>query len=211
MELTHKISIVGCGPGAKNTLTLEAIHEIAQAEVLIGTERLLALFADSTAQQIQVAGYRQECYDAIAAHADKRIAVLVTGDTGLASLAAPILARYGIAQCRVIPGISSVQVAFARVGASWEGARILSAHAAAPQLSADQLLQAHAIAVLTGGRDSAPWLHNLATALGSNWRIVICRDLTLETESITESNAASIARDAENIRAVVLFLRKDAQ
>jgi len=210
MEVSHKIAIVGCGPGARTSMTLEALDAITQAEVLIGTGRLLALFANTTAQQIQIAGYRQECYDAIDAHAEKRIAVLVTGDTGLASLAAPILARYTLARCHLIPGISSIQVAFARVGASWEGARILSAHAVAPHFSSDDLLHEQTIAVLTGGRESAPWLSALAAKLGDAWRIVICRDLTLESESITETNAASIASDVESIRAVVLFLRKEA-
>jgi len=46
----------------------------------------------------------------------QRIAVLVTGDPGLFSLAKPVIERFGRTRCRVIPGVSSVQTAFARIG-----------------------------------------------------------------------------------------------
>ena len=125
----QSISIVGCGPGSLDYLTPASLRAIEQAEVLVGAKRLLDLFAASPAERIVVSAEIGEVLDHIAVRADRqRIAVLVTGDPGLFSLAKPVIERFGRTRCRVIPGVSSVQTAFARIGVDWADARIISIH-----------------------------------------------------------------------------------
>ncbi len=77
--------------------------------MLVGAKRLLDLFPSIHAERIVVSAEIGAVLDSIATIADhKRIAVLVTGDPGLFSLARPVIERFGLARCRVIPGISSV-------------------------------------------------------------------------------------------------------
>ena len=59
-------------------------------------------------------GYREETILAIQQHRGRRIAVLVTGDPGLASLASAVIEHFGFSFCRVLPGISSH-----RLGNEW--------------------------------------------------------------------------------------------
>lgn len=205
------ITIIGCGPGARECITLEALEAARDAEVLVGSQRLLDLFADAVAHRIAIRGYRDECYAAIDAHAHKKIAVLVTGDPGIASLATPIIDRYGLDRCRIIAGLSSMQIAFARLGISWEGARIFSAHAALPSITDADLQNERLIAVLTGNRDSLAWVAHLGAALGDGWRMVVAQDLTLETESIMEIDSARLTEFQAPLRAVVLLIRKEQQ
>ena len=120
----NKIVIIGCGPGARECVTLEALAEIDRAETVIGTAHLLELFPGTKAERIVARGHREETIEAIRQREGRRVALLVTGDPGMASLASAVIQHYGIDSCRVLPGISSVQVAFARLGLSWEGARI---------------------------------------------------------------------------------------
>ncbi len=147
MAVKEKITIVGCGPGTRECLTMEALSTVSGAEVVIGSMRLLSLFPALKAERIAVRGYREETIEAIKHHQGQRIALLVTGDPGLASLATVVIEYFGIEACRVLPGISSVQTAFARVGLSWEGARIISAHASEPHCNFDTLATEQRIAV----------------------------------------------------------------
>ena len=116
----NPITIVGCGPGSPELVTPAARRAVEQAEVLLGAARLLALFAASAAERVVVDAHATRAPDEIAARRDRRVVVLVSGDPGLFSLAAPLLRRFGRDACEIIPGISSLQVACARLGLGWD-------------------------------------------------------------------------------------------
>ena len=129
MAIVRHITIVGCGPGSPEYVTPAAIAAVEKADLLIGTERLVRLFSPRPTQSVVVNSTVEQALDAIEQRPDcKNVAVLVTGDPGIFSLARLVIERFGREQCRVIPGISSVQAAFARLGLDWADTRILSAH-----------------------------------------------------------------------------------
>jgi precorrin-6y C5,15-methyltransferase (decarboxylating) CbiE subunit len=208
MAMKEKIAIVGCGPGARECLTIEALSAINGAQAVIGSARLLSLFPDLTAERITVRGYREETIEAIKQHQDRRVALLVTGDPGLASLASAVIEHFGIAACQVLPGVSSVQTAFARVGLSWEGARIISAHASEPASDPNSFANESKVAVLTGNAESMHWIATLAHRLGKEWRIIVAQDLTLADEKVFEVDPEALEQLPQPLRAVILFLRK---
>ena len=181
----HPIFIVGCGPGSPDYLTAAAIRAVQEAEVLVGAQRLLDLFPGHPGERIMMEVHTEKVLAAIADRPDKKIAVLVTGDPGLASLAQPILNRFGRDRCRVIPGISSLQAAFARLGLDWLGVRIIDAHGKDPDLQADALQGVSKIAVLGGRPQSFEWLRRELGDRLEVFDIHICEDLTLESERIT--------------------------
>jgi cobalt-precorrin-7 (C5)-methyltransferase len=188
------ISIVGCGPGSLDYLTPAALKAIEQADVLVGAKRLLDLFPSSPAERLVVSAEIDEVLDHVAALADhQRIAVLVTGDPGLFSLAKPVIDRFGRTRCLVIPGVSSVQTAFARIGVDWADARVISIHKEYPVNSA-QLADADKLAVLCGRKGSTKWIadHLLGTGL-SDRRVFICQNLTMDNEQVREVVPADLA------------------
>ncbi len=211
MEVNGRILIVGCGPGARECLTAEALSAVEGAEVLVGSERLLSLFAHLNTERVAVRGYREETILAIQQHRGRRIAVLVTGDPGLASLASAVIEHFGLPSCRVLPGISSVQTAFARIGLSWEEAQIISAHAVQPDFDFNALAAERKIAILTGNTESMRWIALLAHKLGNEWRIVVAEDLTLASERVFEVHADQLEQLPQPLRAVILFLRKGGE
>ena len=181
----HPITIVGCGPGSPEYLTAAAIRAVQEAEVLVGARRLLDLFPENPGERIVMEVHTEKVLAAIADRPNKKIAVLVTGDPGLASLAQPILKRFGRSRCRVIPGISSLQAAFARLGLDWLGVRIIDAHGKDPALRDEALHGVTKIAVLGGRPQSFEWLLRELGDLLEDFQIHICEDLTLESEKIT--------------------------
>ncbi len=130
MEMTNKkIAIVGCGPGSIDYITLAAAKAVQNAEVLVGAKRLLELFGDSKAEQIVVTGHIEDVLDKIQAACETRtVAVLVSGDPGIFSLTKTVNKRFGRENCITIPAVSSLQMAFARIGLDWADAKIISAH-----------------------------------------------------------------------------------
>ena len=200
------ITIAGCGPGSLDYVTPAARHAIEQAQVLVGAKRLLDAFPNLAAERIVVGANIPQILDAIAARLDQRVVVLVTGDPGLCSLARPVLRRFGREACRVIPGISSVQAAFASVGIDWQNARILSAHDTAPALDPSSLATEEKLAVLAGNPANAAWLDALVPALAPTHEIYLCENLTLDDESVRRVETLPMNPAS---RSILLLIRKE--
>lgn len=206
--MPQEIWIIGCGPGGADYVLPAARTAAARADVLAGAARLFELFPDFPGRKLPLgAGGTPTFLDALARETDV-VAVLVSGDPGLCSLCAPVVERFGAENCRVVPGISSVQVAFARLGLDWSGARILSTHAGAALPPAQTLLDAERIAILAGNPQTDAELCRLAGELANTHRAVICRDLTLPEESVCVCPAPPTPADLGRGRILVLLLRQ---
>lgn len=206
-----KIIVVGCGPGALDYITPAAADAAAEADVLIVSPRLKDLFPESSAERIDSGTDVAAILEVMASRRDQglRVVLLAMGDPGIFSLAKPVIDRFGRENCEVIPGISSVQVAFARFGLDWQDARIISAHLSEPERTADSLRAVGKIAVL-GGRESDPAeaAAILREELGDGWRLFLCEDLTLPGERIREIGAGASPPRPSN-RAIALFIRSE--
>ena len=111
------------------------------------------------------------------------MAVLVSGDPGLYSLAERLLRRFGRENCRVTPAVSSVQVAFARLGLSWDNVRVISAHGRLPPGDVD-LSQWDKLAVLGGTREAMRWAASASELLRETHAAYLCENLTLPGERV---------------------------
>lgn len=170
------IDIVGCGPGGREHLTLGALAAIRKAEVRIGSERILSGFRQGSRLHL-VTVRTQEVLAHLREHADKRCAVLVSGDPGVCSLARPLVEALGIGNVRIHPGISSLQLAAARLGMDWGGARLVSHHVA------ENRGENPMVAVLGGGPGAQERTAQLRARLGDPpaW---LCRNLSLPDEEV---------------------------
>jgi precorrin-2 C20-methyltransferase/precorrin-3B C17-methyltransferase len=124
-----RVSVVGLGPAGPEWLTPEARAELAEAEVLIGYETYLRRVPPRPGQTRFASDNRVELERAAhalaLAAAGTRVAVVSSGDPGIFAMASAVLeaaeARGADAEAevevRVIPGLSAMQAAAARVGA----------------------------------------------------------------------------------------------
>lgn len=208
--VTPRIVIVGCGPGSPEYLTGAARRAVMRADVMLGSNRLLDLFPESPAQRIAINGAPEpaiECINTQRAQG-RRIVVLVSGDAGLFSLGRHVVEHFSRLQCDVIPGVSSVQVAFARLGLDWSGAQIVSMHGRTPTVSPEELLRLDKFAALTGGREALRWTARLAGLLRATHVGFLCENLTLPQEQIREVTAEQLDTIEPASLAVVLLVRK---
>ncbi len=211
MEMNkHKITIVGCGPGALDYLTPAARAAIEKAEVLAGAPRLLDAFPTLRAERIVVKSDIEEVMNQIAIRAGhKKVVALVTGDPGLCSLAKPIVKRFGRDACEIIPGVSSVQVAFARIGLDWLDARIVSAHDKTPDISPAALAGEKKIALLAGNDATQSWIASLTESLASSHQAFVCKNLTLSDEHVYQIKSSELRSMKLSSRSIILLIHKE--
>ena len=127
LKLSQKISLVGIGMGAEKTLTLEGKKVFDEAELLIGAKRM--------AEAVQKPGQRvlheyrsEKIVEYIKAHPEYRtVAIALSGDVGFYSGAKKLVDLLE-GNVEVICGISSVVYFMAKIGLSWDDAKIVSAH-----------------------------------------------------------------------------------
>jgi precorrin-6y C5,15-methyltransferase (decarboxylating) CbiE subunit len=201
--------IAGCGPGSPDYLTPAARKAVEQAEVLVGAGRLLELFPGHGAEKIIVGSDIDKVLGEIDSRRSRRIVVLVTGDPGLCSLARPILKRFGRSRCEVLPGVSSVQVAFARIGMDWLDARIIDAHGENPRLKPASLEKEGKIAIFAGRKEAIHWVADLAKTIGQGRRIYLCENLTLGDEKIRQIEPGDLEKAEASSRTIVLIIREE--
>ncbi|MCA9120214.1 MAG: precorrin-6y C5,15-methyltransferase (decarboxylating) subunit CbiE [Planctomycetales bacterium] len=122
MSSPTKVYVVGIGDDGLESLTGAARQLVDQAEVLLGAERLLASVTNPMAKRIDVGSDFDELLAKIEEHADKRSVLLATGDPLFYGTARYLCEHLGKERFEVVPHVSSMQLAFARVKESWDEA-----------------------------------------------------------------------------------------
>ena len=127
--MEHKIIVVGIGPGHPDYLIPLAAAKIRAAQYLVGSRRALQTFAPENAELRAVDRDLPGLFaDIEAALTRVDVVVMVSGDPGFYSLLPALQARFAEAEIEVVPGLSSVQVAFAHHALIWQDAELLCVH-----------------------------------------------------------------------------------
>lgn len=209
----NKVTIVGCGPGSKKYMTWHALQQINSAEVLIGSRRLLSLFTDTEADTfILNNNYKMLITRIVSLRKNKKVVVLVSGDTGFFSYAKLIIDKIGIENCEVVPGISSVQLAFAKIGRTWNDACFMSLHGRKGNLVSvvKKIMENDKVAVLTDNSNNVKLIaRKLLDAGLKDRKIYVCENLSLVKERIREFDVSSILKIQVSDLNVVIFLDED--
>ncbi len=209
----NKVTIVGCGPGSKKYLTGYALQQINNADVLIGSRRLLSLFHDAKADTFMLSNnYKLLITRIVSLSKSKKVVVLVSGDPGFFSYAKLIIDKIGIENCEVIPGISSVQLAFAKIGRTWNDACFMSLHGRTGKLASvvKKIMDNEKVAVLTDNSNNVKLIaRKLLDAGLKDRKIYVCENLSLEKERIREFDVSSIQKIQVRNLNVIIFLDED--
>jgi len=126
--MSGHLAIIGLGPGDAALLTPQASAALAAAEALFGYAPYLARVPEQAGQRRQGSDNREELARARAAIAEAaggaRVAVVSGGDAGVFGMAAAVFeaieqgdAAWRSLAVEVIPGVSALLAAAARVGA----------------------------------------------------------------------------------------------
>lgn len=191
-----KVYIIGIGPGAEDYLLPIAKEKIEGCDCLIGAKRLLALFHGLGKKKICIEGHIAKVIPYIEKYKTKmRIAVLVSGDPGMYSLLGRLSKKLDPREYTVIPGISTLQLAFARIGESWNGAKIISLHGRqADNLTGEIETSAKTFLLTDTGFPPNKIAERLLKDGLENRRAIILENLSYPNERIVDTNLRRLAR-----------------
>jgi cobalt-precorrin-7 (C5)-methyltransferase len=169
---------VGCGPGM---LTFEAIKAIEAASLIYGSERSIVLARPYIGQACRVEVIRD--YGNLD-QLPKDSLVLSTGD--------PMLAGLGHLGDEVIPGVSSMQLAFARLRLPLERGTVVSVHGKAKEDAtkevAEEVIRGRIVFLLADPSFDMIKFASELTEHGLACKIIVCENLGYENESIGFGN-----------------------
>ena len=120
--MPQKIHVIGIGDDGLEAVPGTVRQTIADAEVLLGTDRTLALVPKSKGERHTISGDLNQLVATIEKAGDKRVVLLIYGDPMFYGLARYVCEKLGKERFVVVPHVSSMQLAFARVMESWEEA-----------------------------------------------------------------------------------------
>ena len=196
--MRHTITVVGIGPGDPAYLLPQARAAIHDARVLVGGRRALADLAPAGVRTHAIGADIVEVLTFIRdALRDDDVVVMVSGDPGYYSMLDALRRTFPPEQMAVIPGISSLQFAFARLALPWHDTRLLSFHGREPQAEELARTADAVLGMLTDGK------HNSQTIaqrlLSSGWRaddmMYIATRLSYADENIVRTTLGDAARD----------------
>ena len=126
--------VIGVLDDGAASLGAAALAHLRNADLVIGGARTLALFDDDIApgaMRRDLTGQLGAVPEWIrgAREAQQRSVLLATGDPLCHGIASYLASRLCIEAIEVLPNLSTVQLACARVGLAWQDAKIVSIHA----------------------------------------------------------------------------------
>lgn len=188
-----KIFVVGVGPGGEEYLTPAARRAIDKAHAFVGGERALR-FAPSDKPRMVISRKLEEVAEFIERYSSMNVAVLTSGDATLFSILGFLRKRFPEEKLEVIPGISSVQLCFARIKEPWNGARVVSLHGRSGKL--EELRREEKVVIMCDSKNPP---QKVAKALLTRWgncRCAVCENLTLPEERVVVATLEEVARES---------------
>jgi precorrin-6Y C5,15-methyltransferase (decarboxylating) len=203
------IAVVGLIGGRTFGPAAEAL--IAGADVIVGSRRqrdLVAPALPAEVAHVELAGPLADVVERIAAEADagRAVCVLASGDPGFFGIVRVLAVRFGSERLAVHPAPSSVSLAFARVGTSWDDATVVSAHGRPLADAVAAASRAGKAAVLTSP-DNPPQLlgQALIEAGCGNRAVTVVSRLGEDGEAVLRTDLKGLAAGTFDPLAVVVL------
>ena len=115
--------------------------------------------------------------------------------------------------CEIIPGVSSVQLAFARIGRTWNDACFMSLHGRTGRLAAliRKVRDHEKVAVLTDNSNNVKLIARRLLDEGLKGRkVYVCENLSLDKERIREFDVSSLLKVQVKGLNVIIILDEDS-
>jgi len=226
--ITNRCHVIGVLDNGIDSLSAEAVSRIQQADMVIAATRVLTLFNESIAkaEQKDLTGQLKQVPEWItdALAQEKQVVVLATGDPLCHGIASYLSRKIGIEQLNILPNVSSIQLAFARLGIAWQDTKICSVHTkeagtwqqgSGPEHGFYALLQAihqhDKLAVLTSPENNPARIADLLLqeGLAEQFSMSVAENLLCDDEKIIQGLSMEEIRDYSfNGNDVVVLLRQ---
>ena len=205
------IHIIGLGADGSAGLTGRARELIQQADVVLGSENSLGLLPDLKAERVRLGSDLSETVAAIESRIGKKRMVLVAGgDPLFYGVAQYLCEKLGKDRFEVLPHVSSMQLAFARVKETWEEAFLTNLANHPLDDVVDRIRTAETVGIFTSKEEGPPSIARKLLARGIDYfKVYVCENLGGRDERVTQGELTDLL-DVEFAPLNVMILKRKA-
>ncbi|HUY87852.1 MAG TPA: precorrin-6y C5,15-methyltransferase (decarboxylating) subunit CbiE [Pirellulales bacterium] len=202
------VVVVGIGDNGADSLSRDALRRVADAELLLGGERQLSFFADHPAEKLAIRDNLKEIAARLQAET-RRVVVLASGDPLFHGIAGYLAAKIGRDRLEILPNISSMQLAFARIKESWHDAALVSCHAKPLEDALDVIRDAKKVGIFTDNENTpARIARELLKAGIGGFLAHVCENLGGAEERVSSWNLEELAERSFSPLNVLVLTKK---
>jgi precorrin-6Y C5,15-methyltransferase (decarboxylating) len=206
--LSSKIHVIGIGDDGLAAMPASVRELITGAQVLLGTERTLSLAPESKAERHVIPSDLNKLVALLESAGSKRVAMLVHGDPLFYGLARYVSERLGKDRFVVVPHVSSMQLAFARVMETWEEAYLTNLANHPLDAVLEKIRTAQKVGLFTS--DQVGPAEVAKALLGRKidyFTAYVCENLGARDERVTRGTLAEIAAQEFDTLNVMILVR----
>lgn len=210
MSTEPKIHILGVGSDGLRGLTGRARELLQHAELILGSEHTLGLISELKAERLRIGTNLPEVVQTLEANLGKtRMVVVASGDPLFYGVARYLCDRLGKERFEVLPHVSSMQLAFARIKESWEEAYLTNLATHPLESVMDRIATAETVGLFTSEREGPPVVARQLLARGLDYfRAYVCENLGGPDERVAQGELTEIAELEFSPLNVMILKRK---
>lgn len=188
------IYVIGAGIEGQEGFSRRALELVAQAELLIGGPRQLALFPDFSGKTMATADNLAPVVECLGQCTGPAV-VLASGDPLFFGIGRYLLRNLPEADLEFVPNVSSVQYAFAKIREPWDDAVFVSTQGRGLKGAVDQVVAHDKVALLTDKVNTPKVIAKELIERGRDgYTAYLCENLGTAEESITHTELKGLLK-----------------
>ncbi len=209
-----KVSVIGVAGDRISLVEEEARNAVENAGCLLGSSRLLELAVTklATRKDATLLSYGHDLNGTLGRIADivaggTKVAILASGDPGFFGVLrglSRVIDRESIA---VFPAVSSIAMAFSRVGIPWDDAVVVSMHGRPPDPAVARILASSKVAVLTSPETPPHAVARMLVQRNAHAaQAIVCSNLSTDNEIVVEGDLETLAEGNSDPYSVMILI-----
>ncbi len=205
-----KIVIVGIGDDGLAGLTESSRRIVSEADLILGSPSMLSLVEGLPARKVSLDADMPSALRQVREALNAKRPVLVSGgDPLFYGIARYLCDRLGKDQFEVVPHVSSMQLAFARVMESWEDAYLTNLAGRPLESVVDRIRTAEKVGLFTSDELTPGGLAKALLERGIDYfRAYVCENLGSPDERVTQAELDDLAEMEFDPLNVMILVRK---
>ncbi len=190
----QKIPVIGVGPDGSAGLSARSREVLASAEMVFGSDGALRLLPELATERVPIGADLPAAAEKLRANlGKKRIAVVAVGDPLFYGTARYFCEKVGADNFEVVPHVSSMQLAFARIKETWEEAYLTDLSTRPLDDVLDKIRTAETVGLFTSETANPARVARELLARGIDYFTAwVCENLGGKDERITKGELTDI-------------------
>lgn len=193
MTEDERVHIIGIGDDGLAGLTQGSRDIIEAAQVVMGSAQTLRALSDTRAKRQETTGDLQQLLELLDKHRQQRTVILTTGDPLFYGVARYLCEKLGKARFVVVPHVSTMQMAFARVKESWDEAFLANMATLDIRRLVDKVRVAEKVGLFTSEQHSPASIARILLEHRLDYfTAFVCENLGSPDERVTQGSLVDI-------------------